>query len=233
MKIAAEFPGFPSETIPFFESIKENNNREWFQAHRDDFIKYVQEPAIDFVIAFGTQLQSMAPSIQFDPATNGSGSLMRIYRDIRFSRDKSPYKTWLGMGFWGGSKKDHHVGVYFGLSTDGAGLHIGNHQFSKPFMLAYQRAVDDEKQGQQLVSILNGIQEKFSMEGDKYRRVPKPYANDHPRGTLLKFKALFFSTPRLTPEQVASPELLEICLMRFQQAVDFYKWMHQVGQSIS
>ena len=86
------FEGFPKEGFKFFRDIKANNNREWFQEHKQEYIDYLQDPAVAFVIALGERLKSDFPGISYDTRTNGAGSVMRIYRDIRFSKDKSPYK---------------------------------------------------------------------------------------------------------------------------------------------
>lgn len=93
------FSGFPREGISFLADLAGNNNREWFQANKKLFHEQLQKPAQQFVISLGLRLQEISPGIRFDPSTNGSGSLMRIYRDTRFSKDKTPYKTNISMAF--------------------------------------------------------------------------------------------------------------------------------------
>jgi uncharacterized protein (DUF2461 family) len=82
------FPGFPVEGLGFLEELAHNNNREWFEAHKADYRSYVLEPAQAFVVALGERLKLLSPEIAYDTRTNGSGSIMRIYRDLRFSKDK-------------------------------------------------------------------------------------------------------------------------------------------------
>jgi len=76
------------------------------------------------------------------------GSLFRIYRDVRFSKDKSPYKTWVGIRFWeGGGKAGGNPGFFFGFDATGGGLHVGMHGFDKEMLAAYRQAVDDDELG--------------------------------------------------------------------------------------
>ena len=99
------FTGFPREGIQFLRDIDDNNNRDWFEAHKHIYQTALVEPAQAFIVALGERLQTIAPNVQYDTRTNGSGSLMRIYRDVRFSKDKSPYKNWIGIVFWEGQGK--------------------------------------------------------------------------------------------------------------------------------
>ena len=80
------FKTFPQETIQFYRDLETNNNRDWFMEHKQDYIDYVQTPAVAFTGAMGTRLKAITPNIIADLRTNGAGSLMRIYRAIRFSK---------------------------------------------------------------------------------------------------------------------------------------------------
>ena len=85
--MTTHFSGFPAEGLTFLAGLEANNNREWFNDHKDDYIQFVQEPMAAFVAALGPRLQDISPGIEYDTRTNGSGSMMRIYRDTRFSND--------------------------------------------------------------------------------------------------------------------------------------------------
>src|SRR5689334_8192732 len=97
------FSGFPKETTKFLRELSKNNDRTWFEAHRRDYQANYVEPALTFVSAIGPRLQKISPSISFEPKINGS--LFRINRDVRFSRDKRPYKDHIDLWFWHGSKR--------------------------------------------------------------------------------------------------------------------------------
>jgi uncharacterized protein (TIGR02453 family) len=98
----AGFEGFPRETLRFFEGLRANNTKEWFEAHRKDYEDHVKGPSGAFVIAMGAKLKEISPAIKAIPKVNQS--LFRVNRDTRFSADKSPYKTNLGIWFWEGEK---------------------------------------------------------------------------------------------------------------------------------
>lgn len=234
MVTQAEFLGFPPETVQFYADLLQHNERPWFEAHKPDYQNYVLEPGKLFVTALGERLKTVTPQIQFDTRTNGSGSIMRIYRDVRFSKDKTPYKTYLGIIFWeGNGKKTDSPGFYFGLDATGAQVHVGILGFPKGLLAAYREAVDDETLGGELDDILTAVSQNsipYTIGGQHYKRVPRGYAKDHPRADLLRYNGLYVSSPAITPEQIASPELIEICFTHFQNLAPLQQWLVKVNQ---
>jgi uncharacterized protein (TIGR02453 family) len=95
------FAGFRSEAFAFLDELARNNDRAWFQSHRDAYETFVLEPARDLVEALGEELRAFAPDVNADPRVGGS--IMRIARDTRFAKDKRPYKTHLDLWFWEGT----------------------------------------------------------------------------------------------------------------------------------
>ena len=93
-----EFAGFTSDLIGFLEDLRFHNEREWFKANSDRYERHVREPALDFIAAMAPRLEKISPHLTAVPKKVG-GSLMRIHRDVRFSKDKTPYKTNLGIQF--------------------------------------------------------------------------------------------------------------------------------------
>ena len=142
MSTIPPFAGFPDEGLTFLAELADHNNREWFEAHKDTYRNNLMTPAQAFVAALGQRLQMILPGIQHDTRLNGAGSLMRIYRDIRFSKDKTPYETHVSMVFWEGKgKKTEKLGVYFRLSAAGASMGAGHHMFPKSLLTAYRDAI--------------------------------------------------------------------------------------------
>ena len=98
------FDGFSHDTVAFFEALQENNNKEWFNENKTNFERNVLEPARGFVVALGQRLkEKISQDIIADPRTDKS--IFRLYRDTRFSKNKSPYKTHMGIFFWEGERK--------------------------------------------------------------------------------------------------------------------------------
>jgi uncharacterized protein (TIGR02453 family) len=228
------FEGFPKSAFQFFKDVGANNNREWFQAHKQDYIDNVQTPAVAFLVALGERLRSISPGITYDTRTNGAGSLMRIYRDIRFSKDKSPYKTHIGMNLWEGPTKKETPGYHFWMDEKGGAVYGGHHVFPKPFIAAYREAVGAESTGVKLKQAVEKITatEGFEVGGEQLKRVPPGYDQDHPRGDLLRYKGLFARGPRLTPKTLQSAEAVDICLEHARTLGPLHKWIVEVDRQL-
>src|SRR5919201_3830426 len=109
---------FTTELFRFLEDLRRHNDRAWFAENKERYLDVVQEPALEFVRSFGPYLRKISPHFVADDRPVG-GSLFRIYRDVRFSRDKSPYKTHVGLDFRHRSARDVHApSFYLHLSPD-------------------------------------------------------------------------------------------------------------------
>jgi len=228
-----QFQGFPSEAFQFFIEIVHNNNKKWFEEHKPDFKKYVQLPAQQFVEALGERLETLAPDIRHDTKLNGSGSIMRIYRDVRFSKDKTPYKTNLGISWWEGSgKKMEEPGYFFHLDRDGAWFAGGMYAFSKEVMAAYRKAVDD-KQGATLEkAVARAELAGLEISGiGKYSRVPRDFNKEHPRAELLKRKGIVAVSAGIPPEVVMTPELVDVCFEHAKAILPLHQWLVSIRSS--
>ena len=150
------------ELFAFFRELKQNNNRDWFQANKQRYEKQVREPLLDFIVDFGVRLPEISRHYVADARKSG-GSLFRIYRDVRFSKDKTPYKTGAGVQFRHEAAKDVHApGFYLhiepGACFIGAGavvtrdvppyaLVVGNPGRQVGWMSEYGHRLDFDKQG--------------------------------------------------------------------------------------
>jgi hypothetical protein len=124
------FQGFPRETIRFLRDLSRNNEKAWFDAHREDYQEHYVGPALAFIASIGPRLQKISPSVTYEPKVNGS--LFRINRDVRFSKDKRPYKDHLDLWFWHGDKRGwESPGFFFRLLPDRLILGAGMHRFEK------------------------------------------------------------------------------------------------------
>lgn len=205
------FSGFPAATFRFFDELSKNNNRDWFGRNKGRYQKDVVEPAVTFVESLGPRLTREVPGMTFDPGTSGSGSLQRIYRDIRFSRDKSPYKTYLGIRFWyatGGGRGDG-PGYYVHLDSSGVRVYAGKHAFERDLLDAFRSAVLDEKSGSELEQIVNRLESGgFEVGGARFKRVPAGIDPGHPRARFLKFNTLYAASPKVQPH---ATDLVDVC----------------------
>ena len=128
------FLGFPDKGLKFLTGLKKNNNKAWFDEHKEIYKEELVAPGQAFVVALGRKLQKISKGVIYDTRLNGSGSIMRIYRDIRFSKDKTPYKDWIGIFFWEGKyKKMENPGYYVHVDPKECFVGSGHYHFPNTF----------------------------------------------------------------------------------------------------
>jgi uncharacterized protein (TIGR02453 family) len=226
------FKGFSKETVNFFNDLKENNSKEWFNQNREVYDNAVISAARTFVVAMGERLHGISEDIVANPKTDKS--IFRIHRDTRFSKNKAPYKTHQGIFFWeGDGKKLECSGFYFHIEPPKLMLGVGLHVFPKPFIAPYREAVANEKQGKKLRDILTAVEAKnYSYGGSHYKRVPRGYDPDHPNADLLKHNGLFGSIETEIPEVFYTDSLVDYCFNIFNDLAPLHHWLLNVTQSL-
>ena len=226
-----QFSGFPKEGLSFYKQLGVNNNRTWFNENKATYIENIVEPAQAFVEELGDRLRFLSPAIQSDSRAN-NGSIIRIYRDIRFSKDKTPYKTHLGIVFWEGmGKKMENPGYFFHMDAREGGIYGGNHHFDKSFLTTYREAVDDERMGRELSKAIKEVEESGSeVAGEQYARVPRGYDPEHKRAHLLRYKGLWSKSPTIIAEQLMSPDLVDRCFEYCAAMHPLHQWLIRVDQ---
>ncbi len=186
-----EFSGFSKKTLPFLESIRQNNDKEWFEAHRDEYEKYILEPSRAFVEEFGEHLQALEPTINFSPKINKS--LFRIYRDTRrMGAIKVPLKHRIGVIFWQGSgSRMQTSSFYLHFSPDELFIAVGVRWFEKPMLDAYREYILDDKRRSYLQSTLESLNAKGYTTIEKgYKRYPRGFNADMSNAELSLYKGM-------------------------------------------
>lgn len=182
------FQGIPAAAFGFYAELQENNNREWWQEHKDSYHSLVRDP-------LASLLAELEPRF-------GPGRLFRPNRDIRFSLDKSPYKTAQGAF----ASVQEGVGYYLQVSAEGLLVGGGYHSHSPAQLARYRNAVDASGTGESLRHIVDGVAAAgFAVEGEKLKTVPRGYDRDHPRAELLKHKSLAASVDLGRPAWLGTP----------------------------
>jgi len=205
---------FGDETFAFLKELAENNNRQWFEENKRRYEGHVKEPAIRFIVDFEPFLKNISTYFVADPRPVG-GSLFRIYRDVRFSHDKRPYKTNTGLQFRHKQGKDVHApGFYLHLEPNNVFAAVGIWR-PDPGTLGKIRDAIIENPSQWKKAV-NGkaFRSRFNLSGDALRRAPRGVDPDHPLIEDLKRKD-FIGVTALTQKTVgnqAFPEhFAEIC----------------------
>ena len=196
---------FAPELFRFLTRLKRNNNREWFLAHQDEFEASVRQPALRFITDFASPLYEIAPHLNADPRPS-RGSLFRIYRDVRFSADKRPYKTHIAMRFSHRGKDVHSPGFYLHLEPGGCFAASGLWHPEPPTLLKVRNAiVARSKEWRAVRPLLNWD------DAGKLRRPPRGFPADHEFVEDLKLRDLGTSV-EFTDKQVCGPRFMSIFL---------------------
>lgn len=233
MTIPANFNGFTQETVDFFVSLKQNNTKDWFNRHKQTFETQVMEPAKVFIIAMGERLQELAPNIIAVPKINKS--IFRIYRDTRFSQDKTPYKTHLGIFFWEGTRPRMECpGFYFHLEPPNLMLGVGFYMFPKTILEHYRNAVVHPEYGAELADIVQKVEktEGYKLGGKHYKRIPTGYDHDHPNAELLLYNGLYAGIESHIPPQLFEIRLLDYCMEKFTPLTELHRWLVTLNQLV-
>ncbi len=183
---------FPQCTIDYLTKLSRNNNREWFEKHRNEFDMNFLEPAQKFVLEMGSKLQDIAPQINAIPKIDKS--IFRIHRDVRFSKDKAPYKTNLGIYFWEGTrKKMESSGFYFHIDPKLLFIGVGMYMFSKEDLKKFRDAVADARKGKELHAIVTKLtrNKTYTLGGETYKKIPKGYPDNLPQSKYLLHSGLY------------------------------------------
>jgi uncharacterized protein (TIGR02453 family) len=218
-----EFTGFPPAAPRFFRALARNNDKAWFAAHRDEYEAAVLAPARAFVVALGARLAKDVPGLVADPRTDRS--IFRLHRDIRFSPDKSPFKTHLGLLWWEGmGDKLESSAFYFQLDGKDVYLGLGFYQFTPAALTAYRERVLDPKHGPALQRALRLMERRgYTVGGEQTQRVPRGFDPAHPRADLLKYKGLYAGLSLGLPAAVQGPELVGLVHGHFKAMLPLHR----------
>jgi uncharacterized protein (TIGR02453 family) len=202
MVTSEAFPGFSPEAVQFLRDLAAHNDRAWFQPRKGDYERLLKEPMAELCVVLSEEFARRDLPLEADPVR----SPFRIYRDVRFSKDKSPYKTYVSASFpWIG--EGHGVGGYFSLSGDHAYVGGGCWHPDSPRLAGWRRAVADDPEAVHAALEEPGFKAAFGgVEGDSLKRVPPGYPADHPDAELLKLKDVTFGR-NLSPEEISSSAL--------------------------
>jgi uncharacterized protein (TIGR02453 family) len=224
-------PGFtfPPETFAFLEGIAAHNEKIWFDANRALYDKGYVEPGKAFVSEMGPRLRAISPDVQFDPRVNGS--IGRVNRDIRFSKDKRPYKTHLGLWFWHGDKKGwEKPGFWFSLEGQSVHLGAGMYGFGKEMLDEFRQSIVHPRSGKALLAAVEAVKSKGPYEiGGKTRKLlPKGFTTDPDRIDYLLYEGLYTSL-ELPIALARDPGFTDLCLTHYANCWPIAKWLIDEG----
>lgn len=188
------FHGVPPEFFTFLEDLARNNRRDWFEEHKPRYLDSVVAPMVEFITAIAPGLQQISPHYVADPRPHG-GSMFRIYRDTRFSKDKSPYKTHVGCHFRHAAGKDAHAPGFY-VHFEPAGLYFGGGIWLPPsgHLARIREAICDNPSEWGKLKAVKSVRERGGIAGDALKRPPRGFDPDHPHIEDLKRKSFYVMT---------------------------------------
>jgi uncharacterized protein (TIGR02453 family) len=215
---------FTRGLFEFLKDLSSHNNRDWFHANQERYEQQVRDPFLRLITDLGPGLKKINPHIIADPRPN-RGSMMRIYRDIRFSKDKSPYKTYVAAHFWHAGGKEGATPAYYlrlgpGGSLIGAGMWRPEPAALKKIRDQIVRQPDDWQRITSDRALGSGCQ----MIGESLKRVPVGYDPNHPLAKDLKRKDFALSSP-LTQREVCGGDFLALVLGNFRSTGSFVEFL--------
>ncbi len=219
------FAGFPEAGLDFFRKLKKNNKREWFQPRKQIFDESVQAPMLELVDALNAQVARFAPDHVVEPKK----SIYRIYRDTRFSNDKTPYKTHIAANFpRHGLGKHDGAGYYFSVGADEIEVAAGVYMPGPPQLLAIRTHIaENHKEFVKFACNKSLVAMMGDMHGDPMTRVPKGFACDHPAEEYLKCRRWVFYSTDMNPQVATTKNLLPELTKRFKALAPFVDFLNK------
>ena len=217
------FEGFPKEGIAFLQKLKKNNNRPWFQKHKEEYERLVKFPMQCLIASTAQKLADDAPEILFSPRK----SIFRIYRDVRFSKNKAPYKTNIAASFDFRGKKSptETPGLYLGIEPGeifiGGGLYMPTGEQLK----AIRRSIADHPD-----EFLEVVRDRVfkrtfgEIMGEKLQKAPLGYPKDHSMIDFLRYKQLYIGTES-RHEPCFRAGFADTVAQVFRDAMPFVRWL--------
>ena len=221
------FAGMPDEGLAFLEDLEDRNTREFFQANKAVFTTQVQAPFAALVEAAAARLRGSVPGI-------GQPKVFRIYRDLRFSKDKTPYKTSMSASVPSrvrddGDRTGVHTGYYVNVGPAGLYVASGLYHPAREDLARVRAAVADPGTGPELEAILRRAAGKgLEPYLDPLQRMPRDWQADHPRAGLLKARSLVLNRQHERAPWLSTAELLDHLLADWKAMIPFNRWLERL-----
>lgn len=223
------FTGFPKGGVAFFRTLALRQDRAWFHQHKEDFRSLWEGPMRAFLAEVHQGLVTTFPT-----AKKTKSKIFRIYRDTRFSKDKSPFKTSISgvIPLYEGGMMER-TGLYFEFGPESF-VAVGRWMMEPPVLKRFRKVIADDRTGAPFAKAVAKVTGKgaevtvTSME--QLKRVPTPWPKDHPREALLRHKGFAFSLTPPTEKQLASPALVTTYVTRVQALAPMLKWVESAAR---
>ncbi len=215
---------FTQKTFDFLSKLAANNSRDWFLENKPVYEETIRIPALNFIADFANELAIISPHFTALPKKVG-GSLMRANRDIRFGKDKRPYKTNIGIQFRHEVGKDIHApGFYLHIENGECFVGVGIWRPGSKALGKIRDAIVEKSDAWIAIREDKNFHRHFALEGDALKNAPRGYVKDHPLIKDLKRKD-FIAIASISEKEVTSKKLLSLVTERFSQATPLMSYL--------
>ena len=223
---------FTKEAVNFYENLKKNNNKEWFEENRHIYDNIIIPNAKDYVTDMGQKLKTIVPDIQYAPKIDGS--IFRIHKDARINKGKAPFKTHLGIIFWSGNSRLSNPCFYLHIEPPFYYTGVGIARFSPEILSSYRLMVNSKKYQDTLINIKNTVQANyFNILGDKLKNAPKGIEPvNHTAAEFLKYKSIYINDEMPINKDFYSETFFSYTFDVFKKLVCFFNFLKDVKNNI-
>lgn len=222
------FNGFGSDTFSYLRDLRDNNNKEWFNQNRGRYEEHFLTPAIHFVTGMEQIAASLNPPHRSAPKINGS--IRRIHRDVRFSKDKTPYDARMHLVFWTGDHPNRSAAIHFVLHPESIGYGAGQWALSSDDLDKYRKAIVDKRSRGKFLDCLESAKSiGCEMGPAALKRLPKGYDTEDGWADLLKHKAIVTRThsPVEIPETLTTDRATDYVTEIFRKLAPLNAWINK------
>jgi uncharacterized protein (TIGR02453 family) len=218
------FGGFSRDFIRFFEELAANNDRDWFNDNKSRYLDTVVGPISEFIVEMAPRLKKISKHFTADPRPHG-GSMFRIYRDTRFSKDKTPYKTHAGVQFRHSAGRDAHgPGFYVHLAPDEVFSGGGIWHPPNPVLNSIRDSMADNVRAWARIANAKKTREVGGIRGEQLKRPPRGFDAEHIHIEDLKRKSLYIMTES-DPNTMLGPEFVDRVTESFRRAAPLNRFV--------
>lgn len=219
------FPGFPDDFYCFFQDLEQNNERAWFNENKARYYESVVNPISEFIVDMAPDLKKISPHYIANPRPHG-GSMFRIYRDTRFSKDKTPYKTHAGVQFRHEAGKDAHApGFYLHLAPEEVFFGGGVWMPPNPVLSRVRDHMVDNARSWSRIRNSKAVLASGGIRGDSLKRPPRGFDPEHPHIDDLKKKSFYIATG-VTAAATLKPDFSEQVIAGFKLAAPMMRFIN-------
>jgi uncharacterized protein (TIGR02453 family) len=219
-----EFYGFPAGLFRFFKDLEQHNDRQWFNDSKERYIESVVQPMSEFIVAMQPRLKAISSHYVADPRPHG-GSMFRIYRDSRFSSDKTPYKTHAACQFRHDAGKDVHApGFYVHIGTDELFFGGGIWQPAGPDLNRIRDYIADNVRAWARIRNAKKVLDAGGIKGESLMRPPRGFNAEHVHIEDLKRKSFYIMT-EADPAVALKPDFIDLVSDAFKRAAPLNRFI--------